>query len=183
MTDEERITVNRELKQSYYGLWRYMHIFYHSGCRTSELFKLQAKDVNLANQTFKILRKKGPKYYELLCPIKTVALPLWTEIVQSAGPDQYLFSEYLKPGDKPIRPDQIAKSWKRHVKDRLGITADFYSIKHSHADDVARLHGLQVAQGVMGHSSERMTLIYATGQKARDLEAMKGLDNEFVNGG
>lgn len=180
MTDEERATVDRELKQTYYGLWRYMHIFYHSGCRTAELFKLQVKDVDLQNQTFKIVRMKGQAHYERLCPIKTVALPLWAELVQGAGPDQYLFSEYLKPGDKPIRPDQVTKSWKRHVKDRLGITADFYSIKHSHADDIARLHGLQAAQGVLGHSSERMTLIYATGQKAREMEAMKGMGNTFT---
>lgn len=61
----------------------------------------------------------------------------------------------------------------------LGIEADFYSLKHSSADDIAQLYGLAAAQGFIGHTSEKVTRIYATGQGERDLDAMKRIDNKF----
>ena len=103
------------------------------------------------------------------------------EIMAISKPNDYLFAYDLKPGAKSIKPDQISKRWKRNVKDKLGITADFYSLKHSNADDIASMYNISVAQSFIGHSSEKMTRVYATGQGDRDIEAMKDINNEFVS--
>ena len=141
---------------------------------------MKVKDVNLANQTFIILEKKGKRFIERLCPITNTALPFWTDLLKDAKPNQFIFCDDFCPGDKPMTPEHVTKHWKRHVKDKLNIDADFYSIKHSNADDIAKTYGIGVAQNFIGHASAAMTRIYATGQGARDLEVMKGLVNEFV---
>lgn len=179
LTKEERTIVNTHLLKNHYEFWRYTQIFFHSGRRSSELLSVKREHVDLHNQRYKIVDKKGKKYIEKWAPIKTIALPLWEEIMTLAKPNQYLFAYDLKPGDKPIKPDQITKRWRRNVKAPLGITADFYSLKHSNADDIAAMYSLSMAQGFIGHSSEKMTRVYATGQNERDIESMKGIENVF----
>jgi len=179
LSKDERIIVDTHLKKNHYEFWRYMQIFFHSGRRTSELLLIKHEHVDLNNQRYKVIDKKGQKSVEKWAAIKTIALPLWTEVMSNTNEGQYLFAYDLKPGDKPIRPDQITKRWKKHVKDKLGITADFYSLKHSNADDIAQLYSISVAQSFIGHSSEKMTRVYATGQNERDLDSMKGIGNSF----
>src|SRR5678815_2495159 len=41
---------------------RYMKMFFHSGCRATEMMKLQVKDVNLAKQVSKVEVLKGGIY-------------------------------------------------------------------------------------------------------------------------
>lgn len=60
LTDDERILIDKHLnKKKTYTFWRFLQIFFHSGARETELLKIQAKDVNLDKQRFKILIKKG----------------------------------------------------------------------------------------------------------------------------
>jgi len=53
--------------------------------------------------------------------------------------EDYIFSKYLETGKTSNRPEQITRRWKRHVKDKLGIEADFYSLKHLNTDETAAL--------------------------------------------
>jgi integrase len=180
LTQDERIIVNTHLFNNHYEFWRYAQIFFHSGRRTTELFKVQRKHVDLKNQRYTVIQKKGKEYKEVWCPIKNIALPHWQEICAKATPDDFIFAYDLKPGAKSIRPDQISKRWKKHVKGVLDIKADFYSLKHSNADDIAKIYSISAAQDFIGHSSEKMTRLYATGQESRDLENMKKISNSFV---
>lgn len=177
---DERVVVHKHLYDNHYEFWRYMQIFFHSGRRTTELLLIKFEDVDIANQRIKITEKKGKQFRQKWSPIKNVALPLWSEIMNQAKPNEYIFSRRLKPGSVQLGHDQITKRWKRNVKDVLGITADFYSLKHSNADDIAKMYGIGTAKDFIGHSTERMTRLYATGQNQRDLDAMKLIDNGFV---
>lgn len=179
LSRDDRAVVNNHLFTNHYTFWRYMQIFFHSGRRSTELLAIRREDVDLEHQRFKIVDKKGKSSREKWCAIKTVALPYWQEVLGETLSGQYLFSRNLVPGDSPIGADRISKKWKRLVKDELGIEADFYSLKHSNADDIAHLYGLATAQGFIGHTSEKVTRIYATGQGERDLDAMKRIDNKF----
>jgi site-specific recombinase XerC len=180
LTDDERSLVDNHLKKNHYEFWRYMQLFFHSGRRSTELLNVKKLDVFIVDQKFKVLEKKGNVYREIWVPIKSIAVPLWLELLNAAKPTDYIFGKFLKPGAVATCSHQITKRWRLHVKEKLNIEADFYSLKHSNADDIAKAHSLQLAQQFIGHSSAAMTRIYATGQSDRDLDALKLVSNEFA---
>jgi site-specific recombinase XerC len=178
---EERTKVNEYLQEHDRPFWRFTHIFFHSGARLTELMKLRLQDVNLNNQTLKVTVIKGRSRKEVLKPIKHIALPFWQEVVKDATEGQYLFAEGLLPGNEPIRTDQIAKRWYRHIKKKLKITADFYSLKHSNLDETAALLSLQDASVMASHTSVALTSkYYAIGEKDRQIERLRNVNNKFA---
>jgi integrase len=103
-------------------------------------------------------------------------MPYWQEAIRNAEPDDYIFAAGLKPGMEPINRDQITKRWKKHVKVRLGIQADFYSLKHLHLDEIAALSGLDQAAAMASHTSASITLKhYAVNEVQRRNEQLKQL--------
>ncbi len=103
------------------------------------MLSVEAEHVDIANRQFKVLTKKGSDYRWVSKSIDEDVYPYWLEVVQASkllvvvpGEKLYLFSEDLQPGfgEKPLRDEQISRRWQRHVKIKLGITADFYSLKH-----------------------------------------------------
>ena len=139
LSEQERVIVNNYLEENYPSFHRFLHIFYHSGARISELIRLKVSDIDLPNQRYKIIIKKGTRYYETWKSIKNIAMPFWEEQMNGAYIGQFVFSKGLEPGDIEIDPSQINKRWYRTVKKTLGITADFYSLKHLHTSEVVEL--------------------------------------------
>ncbi|MBK7885109.1 MAG: tyrosine-type recombinase/integrase [Chitinophagaceae bacterium] len=181
LTDDERVKVNDELQKNNYSFWRFMQIFFHSGSREAELLRIQGKDVDLANQQFKLIIRKGSQNKEVQKTIKDLALPLWTEIMQNCKPTDYVFSVGLKPGTKSIRPEQITRRWNRHVKIPMNITADFYSLKHLNLDETAEMLGIVAAADMADHTSTVITMKhYAIGEKGRQHIKLKSVNNTFV---
>lgn len=185
LTAKQRKQVDEYLFNNHYTFWRLVHIFFHAGCREIEILNVRKEDVSLSAQRFKVLVKKGKKgTREEWRTIKNIALPLWTEIMQQANDKQYLFSKGLQPGDNKIRTEQIARYWLRHVKNQFGITADFYSLKHSNLDEIAKAKGIKAAQEAAGHASAKMTKVYAFGEELREQqrehEFTKTADNKFA---
>lgn len=192
LTQEQREKIDKHLKAKHYPFWRFLQIFYHSGTRITEFMRMKTEDVNLKQQTFKVTVLKGRQATVVEKVIKDVAMPLWSELLKSANKGQYLFSRGLNPGDYPIRPDQINKRWKRNVKEPLGITADFYSIKHSHTEDTVNnttaklLAEVQkiaesAAANLNGHTTTDMVKkVYDVNNKARMDEIIRKLDNKFA---
>lgn len=177
---EERKKISDHLQEASYPFWRFLQIFFHSGSRESELMRLRARDVNLQKQTFICLVKKGKQYREEEGIIKNSILPLWKEILQEAKPDQYLFSKGLLPGDKPIRPDQVGRRWALHVKKKLKIEADLYSLKHTNTSAVASILSDEDAARINKHTSTAMVVsIYDVDRKDRQAERLKNISNEF----
>lgn len=103
-----------------------MQIFFHSRARESELLLLRGPGVNLEEQKYTCIVKKGRQHTEAVRTIKDIALPFWKEQMTGCGKMDYVFSKNLLPGKIPIDPSQVGRRWKRHVKIPLGITADFY---------------------------------------------------------
>jgi integrase len=157
-----------------------MHIFFHSGAREQELLLIKKSDIDIKRQRYKVIIRKGKDYVEKWRTIKDIVLPLWQEVFELASGDQYLFSEGLNPGDKTIRRDQITRRWRTHVKQKLSITADFYSLKHSNLDEIAEALDIEAAQKAAGHTTAVITMDYAIGEKERQHQRLKKVKNVFA---
>ncbi len=181
LTTEEREKVNDHLKLNYPEFHRFLHIFFHSGARITELLKVRKADVDLLNQRFKITILKGRQYSEVWKTVKDISFDLWTQAYNQAHPSDYLFSLGLKPGQQQIKPYQIGKRWYRLVKKKLNICADFYSLKHLHTTEVVELLGDMDAARHNGHRSTAMVVgIYDVKREERKHDKIKSLNNSFA---
>jgi integrase len=185
-TPKQRTELKEFTKKELYTFYRFIQIFYHSGSRITELLKVKKEDIYLYDQKFKIVVKKGKKFEEVLRTIKTIALPFWEQIYNEAEKGQYIFGLNLSPQfrDKPLSAEAPSKRWKRHMKDKLGITADLYSLKHSNLDEIAAYYsrtkeGIKEAQEAAGHSTPVITLRYLPGQEERNHRELKDVANEL----
>lgn len=161
------------------NLWRFIHIFFHSGSRTTELLRVQGEHVDLKNQKVRYLVQKGQQYQWVERTIKNIALLLWKQILKDCGPNDYVFSKGLVPGSKPIRAEQITRRWRTHIKKKLGIECDFYSLKHLNTDQTATILDLKTASMHNSHHSIKTTLAYAVNEKERTHQKLKKVKNKF----
>lgn len=177
LTDKEAGVVDQHLFTKDYYFWRYMHIFFHSGARGTEMSEVK-KDgkVDLTGQEFIVLVKKGNQYEEQTRVISTPVLHLWQEVWNEAKDGEYLFGSMLRPGPKKQGERYVSQRWQVYVKKDLGIEKDFYSLKHKRSDLVAKKLSLKHSQEAAGHTSERTARIYAVGEEERRREEVKGLD-------
>lgn len=194
LTKAEREKVNQHLYKKYYTFWRYLQIFFHSGARTAELFRLKVKDVDTVNQRYKVVIRKGRDPVEVWKIIKNSSLPLWKEVLIKAAQNDFVFSVNLEPGKKSIRPDQITKRWYKHVKvpshdpdnvnhplHGLNIKADFYSLKHTHTTEISNLLSQEEAAKHNSHTSTAMVVkIYDVNHEERENEKLKQANNTFA---
>lgn len=181
LNDEERVMVNDYLQQNYPSFHRFLHIFFHSGARIAELVRVREQDLDLLNQRYKVVIQKGRGYKEVWKTIKDVALPYWNSIKEECCSGDYLFSKGLKPGTMQIKPYQITKRWYRLVKKKIGIEADFYSLKHLHTTEVVDMLSEKDAAKHNEHTSTAMIVgIYDVRGESRRHGKVKGLKNKFA---
>jgi len=163
-----------------YQFYLLIHIFFHSGCRTTEIFRVKRKHVNLTNQTLFITVMKGNQPFEVLKPIKDIAVKFWEEAIVGAGPDDYIFSKGLQPGPLKINPRQATRRWKRHIKSKLFINCNWYSLKYLNTDQIAESEGINSAAVLNSHTNIRTTMIYVVGERKRRMESIKKMKNYFA---
>ena len=192
LTKEEMICVHKYLQTKCYTFFRYGKIFFYAAGRSTEFMKIQKKHVDLDNQEFKVLIKKGKQYTWEKKIILRAAIPYWREILaQCEDEEDYLFSAGLVPGEKPISAKQISRRWKRHVKDSddikdnnneiIKITADFYTHKHLFLDILDemsdnRLKDMEApAQRMANHTTDETTSIYTKNRDSRKNKDLKSI--------
>ncbi len=181
LTPEERVIVDKHLKEKYFAFWRFLQIFFHGGVRIVELMRLQFKDVDLASQRYKTIIKKGRSSNEVWKIITNEALPYWQALSQSANINDFVFSKGLIPGAVQIKAYQITKRWYRLVKKPLNISCDFYACKHLKATMVSEQLGHQAAAKLASHTSTAMIVkFYDIDKKKREDEALKNVVTPFV---
>jgi site-specific recombinase XerC len=166
------------LKTNHYTFYRYGMIFFHSGARSAELFRVQKKDVNLAKQEYKITILKGSVSKEVIKVILPNAMPFWTEVVsECTTEDDFLFTRNLQPSLTATQPYQITKRWKRLVKDKYNVTADFYALKHLFLDelDKATSESSMLSKGMASHETDVTEKVYLQGRNGRKNEALKNI--------
>jgi site-specific recombinase XerC len=180
-SNENRQIINEYLQKNQCRFWLFMQIFFHSGARLTEMMNVKRSQVNLNEQYFIITIKKGRVYKEVVRPIKNVALQYWQKAIEGAAENDFIFSKGLLPGSSAIQSYQITKRWNRHIKTKLGIKEDFYSLKHLNLDETAAILGINDASSMASHTSTTLTTKhYALGEKQRQNERLKSIRNEFA---
>jgi hypothetical protein len=145
------------------------------------LILIKGKDIDLERNVFKLTIWKDAIIREVERPIKNVALPFWLQAVAGCTPNDYVFSKGLLPGATPIKAYQITKRWYRLIKKKLGITEDFYSLKHLNLDETSALLSINDASVMASHSSSSVTgKFYAINEEQRQAERLKNVNNPFA---
>ena len=181
LTPDQRTRINKYLGETDQDYQRFIHIFFHSGCRRTELCRLKVSEVNLDKQVFTVLVKKGRKPGECLRPIKNIALRFWKEQLQGSSPDDYVFSSNFNPGKFKLQPKKISNRWKVYVKQDLKIDVDFYALKHLNLDETSDQLNAEAAAKMAGHTSTVITMKhYLVNEEQRELERLKKVNNKFA---
>lgn len=176
---KERKITSETLKERHYYFWLFVNIFFHSGARLRELFRLQGKAVDIVNQRYKDEIRKGKIIREVWRPIKDIALQYWAEIMSTCNPEDYIFGKGFRPG-KRMHSTRATRVWNILVKKEMGITADLYSLKHLNIDETAAALSIKDAQRMAEHTTPVITMdVYAIGEKERQMERLKKVNNPF----
>lgn len=187
LTNDDLKLIYPHLKENYYNFWRFTMIYYSSGARVTELLNLKVKDVDIKNSEFIVLVKKGSQYKQVVKPINKNYLYLWIEAISelntdrlTVNQDHFLFSKNLQKGPKKIRYEQITRRWLQHVKNKLGVTADFASLTHLYMDNVSAVLDMKHAQKLRSHTSDKMVRKhYAINENDRQMQRLKDIDIPF----
>lgn len=184
LTDEQREKVKEVLSlESQQSFYRYVQIFFASGARSTELFSVKVKDVDLSRQQYLCVIRKGRQWVEVYKTIKDAVLPLWQDLLKGGRDEDYIFSHGLVPGPLQNKSNQITRRWRKCIKSKetgLGIDVDFYSLKHLHSTELVNLKGTKTAAAMNSHKGEGMVInIYDTMQDERRHEELKGIGNVF----
>ena len=178
---EQRKKIDEHFKTADPYYHRFIHIFFHSGARPSELLKIKSSDVDIERGTFKITIKKGSYIHEDIRPIKDIVKNYWIEALNECMHGEYLFGKKLMPGGQSCTRDYVTKIWQQVVKLKLKIDIDLYTLKHLNLDETAALLSLKDASAMAGHKSTIITMKhYAFGEKGREMERLKGIKNSFA---
>ena len=176
-TEDEILIIKEYLASKHYGFYRYLQIFFHSGSRSTEMFSLKKRDIDIDNQRFKVLVKKGRYNEEQWRGINKNALKYWVELYNASSPGDYIFSYNFCPGPTKIAARQVSDKWRKYIKNRLGITKSFYKLKSLHTTKVISLYDRTLAAGLNGHKSTKMNdTHYDALHQERIIEQAKGLD-------
>lgn len=177
LTDKQLKDVREYLKNNHYTFFRYFEIFFRSGSRSTELFRLRASDVDLINQRFKVLVKKGKQHEEQWRAINKNSMQYWAELLSYADRNDYIFSYDFSPGKTQIAARQVSNKWRKYVKKKLNIDVDFYALKHLYTTKVISLYDKKLASGINGHKSGMMNeRHYDTLHNQRILEEAKNIN-------
>lgn len=181
LTNEQRERIKSHIYKNYPDYWIFINIYFNAGCRLTEIMNLKISDLDMDNQRFKVLVKKGRDYYEKYYPIKDIALKYWyIHLSHPHKKTDYLFQFDYKPGPRKSDRHHPSRLWKTVVKDELKIKIDLSSLRHLNLDEITMLRSLGAAAVAGGHTSTRMVeKHYAVRERERQVENLKSVDNEF----
>ncbi len=194
------------LKTDHPTFYRYAMIFFHSGARSAELFRVQKHHVNLSKQEYKITIRKGNCYREVVKVILPNVVPFWNELInECTNDDDFLFTRNLQPSLIPTQAYQITKRWKRLIKDKMcfvdglimkisdaekekleyiRIIADFYALKHLFLDELDKASDstLSLSKNMANHTTNITETAYLFGREGRKNEALKNITFDLWSG-
>lgn len=183
---EQREKIDQHLKEVFPKFQAFVHLFFHSGGRKTELFQLKPYMVDLVNQRYQCVIRKRKRHTEVYRTIKDIAIPFWEIFLKDCPDDHYLFGPRFEPRLKPMGVDMPSRYWSKYVKadvkkGGLGIAIDFYSLKHLNTTEVVDALDEKAAAHLNAQTSTAMVVsIYDVKQKERQHEKLKRVANPFA---
>lgn len=173
LTHDEHVFVFAHLKEIDFHYYIFCSMEYDMGIRPKELLLLKCGDVDLKNGIVKVgsgaSKNKKTRFVPIIGNTKNLL-----ENFDLSNSEYYLFGrpkpygakffkhEYFCPKPYSIRRTTATNKWKKYVIDGLGISKHLYSLKHKGGNDKLKA-GLDIKtiSEIFGHSTEKMTEIYA----------------------
>lgn len=172
-TQQELNLIISEIKTVYPEYYLFLCVEYGCTLRPAEILSLRVKDYSREKSVF-VLDAKDAKNRTT----RRVVIPTWLNNMLhgmnlTAYPlDYYIFSTRNKyasflPGPKRASSNLPHTTWKRIVKDQLGLEITQYSLKKLAGDDMVRIQVeaglnnlLELPRLQMGHANQRQTAVY-----------------------
>ncbi|MEJ5105482.1 tyrosine-type recombinase/integrase [Chryseobacterium sp. MYb328] len=173
LNDEEQKEIFEELRKISFNYYVFCSIVYYMGIRPGELLKVKCEDVLLDKGLIKITSESSKTN-------KTRIVPILGAIADNIGkfdlsnPNFFLFGKntinrvpklseaIFCPNKYPIKRNYPTYLWRNIVIKELEIDKKLYSLKHKGANDKLKSGlDLKTVSSIFGHSTEKMTEIYA----------------------
>lgn len=173
MSDKEHQTVFNKLKELHKNYYVFCSVVYYMGIRPGELIKIKCSDVLMEKEVIIVGSKNSKNKKARVVPIiGTIKEHLAN--FDLSNPDYYLFgshttsrtpglvSNYFSPNPFQIKRKYPTDLWRRIVIQDMEINKKLYSLKHKGGNDKLKAGlDLKVISSIFGHSSEKITEIYA----------------------
>ena len=189
ITPEEQTKIINHFKLVCPNFNVFLKIIYQCGIRPNEIRQIKCSMIDLNKKIFR-LPKGITKTRKRNVPISE-DLKNDLSKFDLSEPENYLFgiySPYCRRKNKLfiVSPHQLSINvagnlWRENVRDILGIRKKMYWFKHKGANDKEE-QGMEIktVQQVFGHSSEKITEIYATKHEEKQFEIARALMPQFV---
>lgn len=173
-TQHEKIKKCLSLEHPYF--YNFIRTIFHSGMRPKEILEIQLHMIDLKQQQFILPASSTKTNKQRLVPINNHLKAILEDMQLHNYPDDfYLYGSYREkgkgnkgkyidfiPGPTQLKRDTATKRWKKIIIDSLGINVSMYSNKHGGGDAKIRAGiELDALRDLYGHSSKRMTEVYA----------------------
>lgn len=173
MTDSEHQKVFSHLKSLHLNYYIFCSVVYYMGIRPGELVKLKCSDVILEKEVIVVSSKNSKNNKTRVVPIIGTIKTLIANFDLS-NPDYYLFGantnsrtpglveNYFCPNPYQVKRKYPTDLWRRIVIQDLKVNKKLYSLKHKGGSDKLKAGlDLKAVSSIFGHSSEKITEIYA----------------------
>lgn len=189
ITPEEQTQIINHFKFVCPNFNVFLKIIYQCGIRPGEIIKIKCSMIDLNKKIFR-LPKEITKARKRNVPISE-DLKNDLSKFDFSEPNNFLFgiySPYCRRNDKkfvvsefPLSINVAGNLWRENVHDILHIYKKMYWFKHKGANDKEE-QGMEIktVQQIFGHSSEKITEIYATKHEEKQFEIARALMPKFI---
>lgn len=173
MTDNEHQKVFSYLRDMHLNYYIFCSVVYYMGIRPGELIKLKCSDVILEKEVIIVSSKNSKNNKTRVVPIIGTIKTLIKNFDLS-NTDHYLFGantdsrtpglveNYFCPNPFQVKRKYPTDLWRRIVIKDLKVNKKLYSLKHKGGSDKLKAGlDLKAVSSIFGHSSEKITEIYA----------------------
>ncbi|MGU3376824.1 tyrosine-type recombinase/integrase [Chryseobacterium sp. M5A1_1a] len=173
LNDNEQKKIFDELKKISFNYYVFCSIVYYMGIRPGELLKVKCGDVMLDKGLIRITSETSKSNKNRIVPILGAIADNIAKFDLS-NHNHFLFGKNTKnrvpklseaifcPNQYPIKRNYPTYLWRNIVIKEMEIDKKLYSLKHKGANDKLKSGlDLKTVSTIFGHSSEKMTEIYA----------------------
>lgn len=186
--DNDVLTIKNYIAQRLPNLWDFVFFEFQTGLRPNEITCIKLKMINLEERIIVVPKEFVKTKVDRIVPIDEYIYNwLLNKNIKAFDQEYYLFgqrenrkinreftNEDITIAPLVIKRNAITGVWRRIVKEELGLNVNLYSFKHLRANKELLINGnLDHAQVLFGHTTLKMTEVYANQKNSIYLEKLK----------